>query len=112
MRGYYYQLRCLLTNLVISNIETCFFPSNTAKRCSSALIFLLSFASWRLFFFIYSHSFLVIFVLGSGSIPTILASAALGFTAFINAGLGDPFFVTFLSFSVISVLLMLADSEA
>jgi hypothetical protein len=55
--AYDYELRCLLTNLVISNIETCFFPSNTVKRFSSALIFLLLFASWRLCFFIFPRAF-------------------------------------------------------
>jgi len=37
--------RCLLTSLVISNIETCFLPPNTGLSFSSALImrlFLLS----------------------------------------------------------------------
>ena len=43
------QLRCLLTSLVISNIETCFLPPKTTFSLSSALIIRLSLASWRLF---------------------------------------------------------------
>src|SRR5512135_1338407 len=78
----------------MSNIETCFFPPNTARRLASALMFLLFTVSWSLFFLIYSHNFLVISVLGSGLLPTTLASASLGFMAFINAGLGVLFFFT------------------
>ena len=62
------------------------------------MIFLLFSASWRLFFFIYSHSFFVISDLGKGSFPTILPSASLGFMAFINPEL-DPSFTAFFFFS-------------
>ena len=43
------QLRCLLTSLVISNIDTVRLPPKTARSLSSALMFRRSFASWRLF---------------------------------------------------------------
>jgi hypothetical protein len=38
------------TSLVISNIETDFFPPNTGFSLSSALIWVLTFLSWRPFF--------------------------------------------------------------
>src|ERR1043166_3679207 len=41
-------LRCLLTSLVISNIETLPLPLKTGFSLSSALIMRRSFASWRL----------------------------------------------------------------
>ncbi len=63
-------------------------------------------------FFIYSQSFLVITVLGSGSLPTIFANASLGFIAFINAGLGALYFESFFSDSFISILLMFVDLES
>src|SRR5689334_23512264 len=39
--------KCLLTSLVISNIETLFLPPNTGRSLSSALIIRRSFWSWQ-----------------------------------------------------------------
>ena len=44
-----FYFRCLLTSLVISNIETCLLPPNTGRRLSSALIMRRFFESWRPF---------------------------------------------------------------
>ncbi len=46
--GYYF--RCLLTSLVISNIETCFLPPKTSFNFSSALMLRLFLVSCSLFF--------------------------------------------------------------
>src|SRR5665213_2084605 len=72
----------------MSNIDTCFFPLNTALRLSSALIMRRSLGSCRLFFLIYTHSFLVISVRGIGLLPTTAASSGEGVIAFMNAAFG------------------------
>src|SRR6185437_12888378 len=76
-------LRCLLTSFVMSNIDTCFFPLNTAFRLSSALIMRRSLGSCRLFFLMYTHSFLVISVRGIGFMN---AAFGLRAAAFFLAG--------------------------
>src|SRR6185312_8689782 len=81
-------LRCLLTSFVMSNIDTCFFPLNTAFRLSSALIMRRSLGSCRLFFLMYTHSFLVISVRGIGLLPTTAASSGEGVIAFMKAAFG------------------------
>src|SRR4051794_20842443 len=70
--------RCLLTNLVISNMLTCALPPNTALSASSALIMRLFFLSCRPFFLMYAHSFLVTSVRGIAFDPTTSASLSLG----------------------------------
>src|SRR5665213_1337562 len=72
----------------MSNIDTCFFPLNTALRLSSALIMRRSLGSCRLFFLIYTHSFLVISVRGICLLPTTAASSGEGVIAFMNAAFG------------------------
>ena len=69
---------CLLTSLVISNIETCFLPPNTAMSAPSALIMRRFFLSCRPCFLMYTHSFLVSSVRGNGLEPTTSASFASG----------------------------------
>src|SRR5260370_6500245 len=82
------QVSCLFTNLVISNIDTCRFPPNTAFSWSSALIIRRSFASCRPFFLIYAQSFFTTSVRGSGLSPTTSAKTGDGCIAFMNAALG------------------------
>src|SRR5215813_1590322 len=86
------QTRCPFTSLVISNIETTFLPSNTASRFSSARMLRFSFGSWSSCLRMYSQSFLVSSVRGSGSLPTTVASAASGCTGLLRAFLGAAAF--------------------
>src|SRR5258707_11257660 len=79
------QTRCPFTSLVISNIETTFLPSNTASSFSSARMLRFSLGSWSSCFRMYSQSFLISSVLGSGSLPTTAASAASGCTGLLKA---------------------------
>src|SRR5688572_10131371 len=62
-------LRCLLTSLVISNIETCFLPPNTSFSFSSALMLRRFLLSWSPFFLMYIQIFLVTSVRGIGLFP-------------------------------------------
>src|SRR3954470_17051905 len=80
--------RCLLTSLVISNIETLDLPPNTGFRFSSALIWRRFLASWRPFRLMYAQSFFVTSVRGSGAVPTTVPSCALGVIGFMNAAFG------------------------
>src|SRR6202045_561972 len=80
--------RCPFNSLVISNIETTFLPSNTASSFSSARMLRLSLGSWSSCLRMYSQSFLVSSVRGSGSLPTTAASAASGCTGLLRAFLG------------------------
>jgi hypothetical protein len=82
--------RWLLTSLVISNIETWAFLK-ISLSFASALIMVFLALSCRPFFLMYSHSFLVTSVRGSGLSPMMAASAALGVSAFMNAALGARF---------------------
>ena len=75
-----------------SPIETTFLPSNTASRFSSARILRFSFGSWSSCLRMYSQSFLVSSVRGSGSLPTTVASAASGCTGLLRAFLGAAAF--------------------
>src|SRR6202158_4070161 len=84
--------RCPFTSLVISNIETIFLPSNTASSFSSARMLRFSLGSWSSCLRMYSQSFLVSSVLGSGSLPTTAASAASGCTGLLRAFLGEAAF--------------------
>src|SRR5688500_18697193 len=84
-------LRCLFTSLVMSNMDTRSFLK-IGRRLSSALIMRRSFASWSPFRLMYSHSFLVLSVRGSGDDPTMAASCELGVIGFMNAGFGVRFF--------------------
>src|ERR1700687_1221436 len=86
------QTRCPFTSLVISNIETTFLPSNTASRFSSARTLRLSLGSWSSCLRMYSQSFLVSSVRGSGSLPTTAASAASGCTGLLRALLAEAAF--------------------
>src|SRR5215475_8480450 len=83
---------CLLTNLVISNIVTVFFPPKTALSLSSALMLVFFFLSCRLFFLMYAHSFLVTSVRGMALVPTTALRAASGCTGFMKAAFGLRFF--------------------
>jgi hypothetical protein len=104
--------RCLLTSLVISNIDTCFLPPNTPTRLASALIMRLFLASCSLFFLMYTHSFFVTSVRGSGFDPTTMASAALGIIGFMNAALGfrlaPDFFAVFFAVAFFVVFFFVA----
>ena len=79
------QTRCPFTSLVISNIETTFLPSNTASSFSSARMLRFSLGSWSSCFRMYSQSFLISSVRGSGSLPTTTASAVSGCTGLLKA---------------------------
>src|SRR5690242_9467257 len=81
-------LMCLLTSLVISNIDTLFLPPNTGRSLSSALIMRRSFWSWQPLRLMYCQSFFVISVRGIGLLPTTAPSAASGCIGFMNAGFG------------------------
>ena len=85
------------TNLVISNMLTLFLPLKTACKLSSALIWVRTFLSCRPFFRIYTQSFLVNSVRGSGAAPTTLASLSSGWTGFMNAALGLRFDFVFVA---------------
>src|SRR5258708_10636648 len=76
---------------------TVFFPLNTSRSASSALMLRLSFLSWRSCFFTYAQIFLTTSVRGIGLSPTTLARAALGVIGFMNAafGLRADFFAAF-----------------
>src|SRR6266567_7822370 len=87
------QTRCPFTSLVISNIETTFLPSNTASSFSSARMLRLSLGSWSSCLRMYSQSFLVSSVRGSGSLPTTADSAASGCTGLLRAFLGAAAFL-------------------
>src|SRR5690242_14184570 len=84
-------LRCLFTNLVMSNIETCALPPKMGFSLSSALIMRRFFASCRLFFLMYCQSFFVTSVRGIGFVPTTDPSCADGVIGFMNAGFGARF---------------------
>src|ERR1700737_1998131 len=86
------EIRCPFTSLVISNIETTFLPSNTASSLSSARMLRFSLGSWSSCLRMYSQSFLVSSVRGSGSLPTTAASAASGCTGLLRAFLGAAAF--------------------
>src|SRR5271166_2901882 len=75
------QTRCPFTSLVISNIETTFLPWSR-----------FSLGSWSSCLRMYSQSFLVSSVRGSGSLPTTAASAASGCTGLLRAFLGAAAF--------------------
>src|SRR5918993_2619711 len=83
------------------------------RRVSSALIIRLFFGSCRLFFLMYTQSFLVSSVRGSGLAPTTSERAALGVTGAMNAAFGfrplDFFFAVFLA-AVFFVDLALLDA--
>src|SRR4029077_10410456 len=79
------QTRCPFTSLVISNIETTFLPSSTANSLSSARMLRFSLGSWSSCLRMYSQSFFVSSVRGSGSLPTTAASAASGCTGLLRA---------------------------
>src|SRR6185295_7231759 len=85
------QLRWLLMSLVISNIDTWPFLK-ISRSLASALIMVRLFASWRLFFLMYSQTFFVTSVRGTGRSPMIAASELLGVIAFMNAAFGVRFF--------------------
>src|SRR5208337_1378206 len=87
------QTRCPFTSLVISNIETTFLPSNTANSLSSARMLRFSLGSWSSCLRMYSQSFLVSSVRGSGSLPTTAPSAASGCTGLLRAFLGEAAFL-------------------
>ena len=80
----------LLIFLVISNIEICAL-STTALSLASALIMVRLTLSCRLFFLMYSQTFLVTSVRGIGVAPMTAAKAALGVMAFMKAALGARF---------------------
>jgi hypothetical protein len=61
------EIRCPFTSLVISNIEKTFLPSNTANSLSSARMLCFSLGSWSSRLRMYSQSFLVSSLRGSGS---------------------------------------------
>src|SRR5258707_11830260 len=74
-------------------MERTFLRSNTASRVSSARTLRLSFGSWSSCLRMYSQSFLVNSVRGSGSLPTTAASAVSGCTGLLRALLaGAAFF--------------------
>src|SRR5258707_12282235 len=74
-------------------MERTFLRSNTASTVSSALRLRLSFGSWSSCLRMYSQSFLVSSVRGSGSLPTTAASAVSGCTGLLRALLaGAAFF--------------------
>src|SRR5215217_7178621 len=75
-------------SLVISNIETCALPPKTAFSLSSALIIWRLSAACRSAFLMYSQTFFVTSVRGSGLLPTTAASSAEGVSSFMNAALG------------------------
>src|SRR3954471_20641495 len=91
--------KCFLTNLVLFNMLTCALPPNTGFSASSDLIIRLFFLSCRPFFLMYAHSFLVISVRGIGFEPTTSASAALGWTGFMNAAFGFRLLAAFFAMS-------------
>src|SRR4029453_6315330 len=80
-------MMCLLTSLVISNMETWGLPKISLSLSSPLIIRLLA-ESWRLYFLMYSQSFLVISVRGSGFSPITAASWGLGLSAAMKAALG------------------------
>src|SRR4029079_7554553 len=92
-------LTCFETSLVISNMLTCALPPNTGFSVSSDLIIRLFFLSWRPFFLMYAHSFLVISVRGIGFEPTTSLNAALGCTGFMNAAFGFRLLAAFFAMS-------------
>src|SRR5438105_3311603 len=69
-------------------METVRLPPKISRSVSSALMFRFSFLSCRLFLLTYAQIFLTTSVRGSGRSPTTLASAALGWSGFMNAALG------------------------
>src|SRR5262249_22692967 len=73
---------------VISNIETCFLPPNTARSLSSALIIRFSLLSCRPFLRMYAQSFFTTSVRGRSLVPTTSASSLEGFSSFMKAALG------------------------
>src|SRR6185436_14533958 len=77
-------------SLVISNIDTWPFLK-ISRNLASALIMVRLLASWRLFFLMYSQTFFVTSVRGTGRSPMIAASALLGVMAFMNAAFGVRF---------------------
>ncbi|HWB62733.1 MAG TPA: hypothetical protein VG603_04415 [Chitinophagales bacterium] len=87
--------KLLLMCFAISNMLTLFLPPKTFARFSSALILRFSLASCSLFFLMYSHTFLVISVRGSGLLPTTALRAALGVIGFMKAALGFLFAFAF-----------------
>src|SRR6187431_1974701 len=64
----------------------------TAFSFASALIIVFLTLSCRPFFLMYSHTFFVTSVRGSGLSPMTAASAGLGVIAFMKAALGVRFF--------------------
>src|SRR5690606_18566223 len=78
---------------------TDFLPLKTAFSLSSARMTVFALGSWSLFFLMYSQSFLVSSVRGSGLEPTTAARAASGWTGFMNAALGLR--VVFLAISTV-----------
>src|SRR5258705_2674825 len=91
-------LRCLLTSLVISNIETWDLPPNTGLSLSSALMLRRFFLSCRLLRLMYIQIFLVTSVRGIALVPITAPSAALGFIGFMNAAFGLRFLPAFFAF--------------
>src|SRR3569832_2613025 len=75
-------------SFVISNMDTCFLPSNTASSFASALIMRRFAGSCRLCFLMYSHTFFVTSVRGMGSEPTTSASVLDGVTGFMKPAFG------------------------
>lgn len=72
-------------SLVNSNIVTDFFAPKIGFKAASALITVFFFSSWSLFFLMYSQTFLVISVRGTGFAPTMAANASSGWTGFMKA---------------------------
>ena len=88
-----YYDKCAEMSLVISNIDTCFLPPNTATNFASPLIMRLFASSCNLCFLMYSQIFLVTSVRGIGSAPITAAKTGdkvIGFMkaefAFLAAG--------------------------
>src|SRR3569833_3394069 len=75
-------------SFVISYMDTCFLPSNTASSFASALIMRRFAGSCRLCFLMYSHTFFVTSVRGMGSEPTTSASVLVGVTGFMKPAFG------------------------
>src|SRR6516165_11924610 len=67
------------------NSQPTFLPSNTASSFSSARMLRLFLGSWSSCLRMYSQSFLVSSVRGSGFLPTTAASAASGCTGLLRA---------------------------
>src|SRR5690606_7227998 len=79
---------------------------------SSALMLRLFASSCSLCFLMYSHTFLVTSVRGSGAAPITAARAGLGVRAFMNAALGVRFAATFFAAAFFAGVAFLAVGAA